>query len=67
MVEAQVTVNLESGLHARPAAQLVKAANGFKAQIRILYHEKTINAKSMLEVMWIAAAGLIARFGVWQD
>jgi phosphotransferase system HPr (HPr) family protein len=54
MVEAQVIINLESGLHARPAAQLVKAANGFQAQIQIFYKEKTINAKSMLEVMRIA-------------
>jgi phosphotransferase system HPr (HPr) family protein len=54
MVEAQVTISLESGLHARPAAQLVKAANGFQSQIQICYQEKTVNAKSMLEVMRIA-------------
>jgi phosphocarrier protein HPr len=54
MVEAQVTINLESGLHARPAAQLVKVANGFQSQIKIIYKEKTINAKSLLDVMRIA-------------
>ncbi|MCR4425141.1 MAG: HPr family phosphocarrier protein [Firmicutes bacterium] len=53
-METTVVVRNESGLHARPAARFVKAANSFKSEIRILHKGKTVNAKSMVEMMLAA-------------
>lgn len=42
------------GLHARPAANFVRAANAFESDIRIMHKGKTVNAKSMIEMMLAA-------------
>jgi phosphocarrier protein HPr len=55
MLEKQITILNESGLHARPAAQFVKTANLFQSSITVTYRNKTVNAKSMLEMMLAAA------------
>lgn len=71
MVEKNVIVTCFSGLHARPAAQFVKTANRFQADIKVSYQNKTANAKSMLEIMMVAAAEgemiLIRADGVDED
>lgn len=51
MQESVLTVTNKSGLHARPAALLVKAASDFQSQVNILKDGKTFNAKSILSVM----------------
>ena len=57
--ETTVTIQNEYGLHARPAMMLVKLANKFAASITITKHgpkrTHTVNAKSMMEVMTLAA------------
>jgi len=50
-MEKKVTIVSETGLHARPAAIFVKAANDFQSQIEINHKGKSCNAKSIMSVM----------------
>jgi phosphocarrier protein len=43
------------GMHARPAAQLVKLASTFKSEITIGREGTAVNAKSIMGVMMLAA------------
>jgi len=54
MQKATVVVRHEAGLHARPAAQFVKLAKQFNADIKVTSKEKTVNAKSMVLLMTLA-------------
>ncbi|MBP1753829.1 MAG: HPr family phosphocarrier protein [Firmicutes bacterium] len=51
MVEHNIVVVNKSGLHARPASNLVKAASKFKAKISIIKAEKTYDVKSILGIL----------------
>ncbi|HEU0207462.1 MAG TPA: HPr family phosphocarrier protein [Candidatus Udaeobacter sp.] len=50
-VRRQITVINELGLHARPAAEFVRRANGFRSEIWILIENKRFSAFSLIEVM----------------
>ena len=54
-VVQQVEVPNSLGLHARPAMQLVDLANRFNAQIEIAKADQTVDAKSIMQVMTLAA------------
>jgi phosphotransferase system HPr (HPr) family protein len=56
MVEKKVVVQLQTGLHARPAARFVQEANKFSAEIYILKENKKVNAKSIMGVMSLAVS-----------
>jgi len=43
------------GLHARAAAQLVKLANRFESEIMIEKDGETVNAKSIMGILMLAA------------
>jgi phosphocarrier protein HPr len=49
--EITLTIRHEVGLHARPAAIFVKAANRFKSQIMVEKDGQEVNAKSILSVL----------------
>jgi len=51
MREACLIISNSKGLHARPAAQFVQTAAGFKSAITISGNGKTADAKSILAVM----------------
>ncbi|MPZ92932.1 MAG: HPr family phosphocarrier protein [Actinobacteria bacterium] len=51
MLEREVTLTNEVGLHARPAAVFSKAAGRFSADITIVKNDAEANAKSMLSVL----------------
>ncbi len=55
MIEARATVANRLGLHARPAAELVKTATRFESEIQIAKDGMWVNAKSILGVMTLAA------------
>jgi phosphocarrier protein HPr len=55
VIEREATIVNELGLHARPAAELVKVANRFESQIEILKDGMAVNAKSIMGVMMLAA------------
>ncbi len=43
------------GIHARPAAQIVKAASLFDSSLTLTVEEDSVNAKSIMGVMTLAA------------
>lgn len=45
----------EKGLHTRPATELVKCAQVYKAQIFLIYQGLNVNAKSLLGILMLAA------------
>ena len=55
MVERSVQVANKNGLHARPAAEIVKAAAKFKSDITIVRDDLEVNGKSIMGVMMLAA------------
>lgn len=54
-VERVVTVANRLGLHARPAAEFVKVAAKFEAEIKVSKDSMEVNGKSILGVMTLAA------------
>ena len=56
MPRATVTIINRLGLHARAAAKFVQAASGFGCKVEVTRSDKTINGKSIMGVMMLAAA-----------
>ncbi|WP_025412129.1 HPr family phosphocarrier protein [Gemmatirosa kalamazoonensis] len=55
MAEQSVRILNKNGLHARPAAEIVKAASKFKSDITISREDIEVNGKSIMGVMMLAA------------
>ena len=55
MIEQTTTIVNPLGLHARPAAQLVKLANSFASDIQFVKDGVPVNGKSIMGVMILAA------------
>ncbi len=45
----------DKGLHTRPSTELVKCASAFKSRITLHYLEFSVNAKSLLGILMLAA------------
>lgn len=55
-VRKEVTVGMEGGLEPRPAAKLVQLVSSFTdEEFSIEYNGKTINPKSLMSAMYLAA------------
>jgi len=55
-VVRQVQIGNRTGLHARPAMQFVDLANKFASRIRVCKDQQSVNAKSIMELLLLAAA-----------
>ncbi|HEX9127819.1 MAG TPA: HPr family phosphocarrier protein [Gemmatimonadaceae bacterium] len=55
MPEREVKIVNKLGIHARPAAEIVKTAGKFKSNVIIVRDELEVNAKSIMGVMMLAA------------
>jgi phosphocarrier protein HPr len=55
VIEQTATIVNPLGLHARPAAQLVKLANTFASEIQLVKDGVPVNGKSIMGVMILAA------------
>lgn len=55
MPERSIQIVNKLGLHARPAAEIVKTAARFKSDITIVRDELEVNGKSIMGVMMLAA------------
>lgn len=55
MPEREVKILNKLGIHARPAAEIVKAAGKFKSSITIVRDDLEVNGKSIMGVMMLAA------------
>jgi len=54
-IRRQLEVINPLGLHARPAALVVKLANQFQSDIELIRGEQRVDAKSVLHLMTLAA------------
>jgi phosphocarrier protein len=55
MPERTVLIENKNGLHARPAAEIVKLAAKFRSEITIAKDDLDVNGKSIMGVMMLAA------------
>jgi phosphocarrier protein HPr len=55
MLERNVTIANKNGLHARPAAEIVKTAAKYKSDITLVRDDLEVNGKSIMGVMMLAA------------
>ena len=55
--ETTVTLPSDVALHARPAAQFVRTAVGFDADITVAADGREANAKSLLDILALGAEG----------
>ena len=55
MIERQATIVNQEGLHARPAARIVRLASAFAAEITLSKDGMDVNGKSIMGVMMLAA------------
>ena len=51
MIKEKITLQNETGLHARPAGELVKLVSTFKSDVNLTVNGRTVNAKSILAIM----------------
>ena len=56
MIERAVTVRNRLGLHARAAARFVHAANGFRSRVTLSRDGRTMDGKSILGILLLAAS-----------
>ena len=55
MVERTVQIVNKNGLHARPAAEIVKISSRFQSEITLVKDGMEVNGKSIMGVMMLAA------------
>ena len=55
MIERHVQIVNKLGLHARPAAEIVKTAAKFESNITLTRDDLEVNGKSIMGVMMLAA------------
>ncbi len=55
MIQKTVIVSNRAGIHARPAALIAQTASKFECEILIKKESLTVNAKSIMGVMTMAA------------
>lgn len=55
LIRHELLVANPEGLHARPAASLVKLASQFDSRIELLKDEMRVNAKSIMDLLTLAA------------
>jgi len=55
MIEREATIVNQEGLHARPAAKIVRLASSFSSEIELFKDGVAVNGKSIMGVMMLAA------------
>ncbi len=54
-MDRQVTIQNKLGLHARPAMQFVDIANQYQSGIKVCKGDQTVDGKSIMQMMMLAA------------
>ncbi len=54
MITKKLTVLNKLGIHARPAAQLVRAASKFKSDVTVEKDDESVDGKSIMGIMMLA-------------
>ncbi|MCD6098204.1 HPr family phosphocarrier protein [bacterium] len=55
MIEKELTVTNELGLHVRPAVLIVQRSSNFKSEIWLIKGDKKVNARSILNLLSLQA------------
>ena len=55
MAERSVRILNKNGLHARPAAEIVKISARYQSEVTLLHDGMEVNGKSIMGVMMLAA------------
>jgi len=55
-VKGKFVIANDRGLHTRPSTELVKCASSFKSKVLLFYHKQSVNAKSLLGILMLAAS-----------
>ena len=55
-MKVEATIINKLGLHARAAAKLVSLASGFESDIKVTKDDQTVNGKSIMGIIMLAAA-----------
>lgn len=55
LIKKEVIIKNKLGLHARPAATFVQAANKFESEITLKKASQEVNGKSIMGIMMLAA------------
>ncbi|MCH3908446.1 MAG: HPr family phosphocarrier protein [Sphaerochaeta sp.] len=55
MVERELTILNRAGIHARPAASIVKVANGYKSELTFIKDTMEVNGKSIMGIITLGA------------
>ena len=55
MIEREATIVNRDGLHARPAAKIVRLASNFNSEVELAKDGVGVNGKSIMGVMMLAA------------
>ncbi|WP_221031819.1 HPr family phosphocarrier protein [Actomonas aquatica] len=64
----ELVVQNKMGIHARPAAMIVRVTNKFKADVLVEKDDEQVNGKSIMGLMMLAAGkGSKVRFSVTGD
>jgi len=56
MLEKEITIINKLGLHARAAAKFVTTAGKYSCGIKVVKEQKTVDGKSIMGIMMLAAA-----------
>jgi phosphocarrier protein len=56
MLNKKITIINKLGLHARAAAKLVQVASRYESESKLIRGNKTVNGKSIMGVMMLAAS-----------
>ncbi len=56
MIQRDVTIVNQGGLHARPATFFIQKANTYKSSIWVVKGDRKVNAKSLLGVLSVGIA-----------
>lgn len=54
-IKKSFIIKNDKGLHTRPATEIVKCLAKFKSNVTLQYGELTVNGKSLLGIMMLAA------------
>jgi phosphocarrier protein HPr len=55
LAKGKFRVSDRQGLHAIPSTEIVKCACSFKSEIYLTYQRQSVNAKSLLSILMLAA------------
>ncbi len=56
MKDIKIIVTADTGLHARPAAQIVEASKNFDSEILLSKNDKSVNGKSIMGILSLTVA-----------